>query len=276
MSYTIVADSSCDMTPELRERLGIITAPLTLTLGEQHFVDDDNLDLQDYMARMRSFPGNPTSAAPSPEQYRDGFLTADTAFGITLSGNLSGSYASAMVGKALAEEKGADVHVFDSKSASAGEILVAIKTRALISLGKTKEEIISSIESFIRRMKTYFVLEDLENLIKNGRMSKIKGRIISALNIRPLLGSDGDGNIALYSIARGEKQAIEKMARTVEDSKIDTAGQTMVITHCNNAPFAHRLRQIVEERYSFEEVLVVPTRGLSSMYANEKGVIIAF
>ncbi len=123
-----------------------------------------------------------------------------------------------MVGKNLAEEKGGDVHVFDSKSASAGEILVAIKTRALIELGKTKEEIVPAIEQFIKRMKTFFVLEDLENLIKNGRMSKIKGRIISALNIRPLLGSDGDGNIALYSIARGEKQSVEKLARTVADS----------------------------------------------------------
>lgn len=276
MKYAIVADSSCDMTPELRERLGVITAPLTLTLGEQHFIDDDTLDLQEYMTKMRSFEGNPTSAAPSPEHYRDGFLTGDAAFGITLSGNLSGSYASAMVGKNLTEEKGGDVHVFDSKSASAGEVLIALKTRALIELGKTKEEIVSTIEQFIKRMKTFFVLEDLENLIKNGRMSRIKGRIISALNIRPLLGSDGDGNIALYSIARGEKQSIEKLARTVADSEIQTKGQTMVITHCNNASFAERLKEIVQERYSFEEVLVVPTKGLSSMYANEKGVIIAF
>ena len=125
-------------------------------------------------------------------------------------------------------------------------------------------------------MKTFFVLEDLENLIKNGRMSKIKGRIISALNIRPLLGSDGDGNIALYSIARGEKQSVEKLARTVADSGVQTKGQTMVITHCNNPSFAERLKEIVQERYSFAEVLVVPTKGLSSMYANEKGVIIAF
>ncbi len=276
MEYAIVADSSCDMTPELRERLGVVTAPLTLTLGEQHFIDDDALDLPEYMKQMRSFSGVPTSAAPSPERYRDGFLTAEKAFGITLSGNLSGSYASAVVGKNLAEEQGGDVHVFDSKSASAGEILVAIKTRALIALGKTKEEIITSVEAFIKRMKTFFVLEDLENLIKNGRMSKIKGRIISALNIRPLLGSDGDGNIALYSIARGEKQSIEKMARTVAESEVETDGQTAVITHCNNEPFAMRLKKLLEERYSFAEVLVVPTRGLSSMYANEKGVILAF
>ncbi|MBS6511133.1 MAG: DegV family protein, partial [Clostridiales bacterium] len=244
--------------------------------GEQHFIDDDTLDLPEYMRQMRSFSGVPTSAAPSPERYRDGFLTAEKAFGITLSGNLSGSYASAMVGKNLAEEQGADVHVFDSKSASAGEILVAIKTRALIALGKTKEEIVASVEAFIKRMKTFFVLEDLENLIKNGRMSKIKGRIISALNIRPLLGSDGDGNIALYSIARGEKQSIEKMARTVAESEVQTEGQTAVITHCNNESFAMRLKKLLEERYSFAEVLVVPTKGLSSMYANEKGVILAF
>ena len=77
MEYAIVADSSCDMTPELRERLGVATVPLTLTLGEQHFIDDDTLDLPEYMKQMRSFPGVPTSAAPSPERYRDGFLAAD-------------------------------------------------------------------------------------------------------------------------------------------------------------------------------------------------------
>lgn len=65
-------------------------------------------------------------------------------------------------------------------------------------------------------MKTYFVLENLDNLVKNGRMNKITGKILSLLHIRPILGSDGDGNIAFFTQARGQNQIIEKLADTIE------------------------------------------------------------
>jgi DegV family protein with EDD domain len=277
MRYKIIADSCCDLTTELKEQLQISTIPLNMTLGEKCFIDDDTLDLPQFMEAMKACTTKIGSASPSPLLYKDAFQDTHTSFAITLSSNLSSSYASALVGKDMAEEEnGADVHVFDSKSASAGQVLLALKLRKLIDEGYHKSEIISSLETFITKMKTYFVLENLDNLVKNGRMNKITGKILSFLHIRPILGSDGDGNIALFTQARGQNQIIEKLADTIEKSGRDTEGESIVITHCNNPGLAEKLMNALKNRYQFKDIHIVSTRGISSMYANDKGIIMAF
>jgi len=107
-------------------------------------------------------------------------------------------------------------------------------------------------------------------------MSKIVGHIASVLNIRAVLGADAEGNIAFYGKARGTKQAIEKLVETIGKNVKETLGRTMVITHCNNIENANVLKKIVESRFKFKDILIVATNGLSSMYANTGGIIVAF
>lgn len=274
--YTIVADSCCDMTPELREQLGVVSVPLTMTLGEDSYVDDETLDLPAFMAEMKQCTGRIGSAAPAPQLYRDAFCQNAPCFGITLSGQLSGSHQSALVGRDMAAEEGTEVYVFDSKSASAGEVLLAVHLRELIDKGHPSLAIIAKMERFIKEMKTYFVLDSIENLQKNGRLNALVGKVISILGIKPVLGSDGNGNIALFSHARGQDQVVQRLAETVAKSKKETRGQDLVITHCNNPGLAARLKDAIERAYHFRKVWVVPTGGLSSVYADNKGVVIAF
>lgn len=276
MNYKLVVDSCCDVTPELTEKYAITTVPLTMTLGDISIADDDQLDLGKFMAQMKSCSGRIGSAAPSPMQYKDAFPPGMTSFAVTLSSNLSGSYGSAMVGKEMAEAEGADVHVFDSKSASAGEVLVTLKIAELIEQGLHKATIIDTVESFIKQMKTYFVLENIDNLLKNGRIGKITGKLISVLNIRPIMGSDGDGNIELYSHARGQKQVIEKLGDIIAKSGKKTEGENLVIAHCNNPGLAGKLTEVIRSRYRFNNIFIMPTRGISTVYANDMGIIMAF
>ena len=275
MKYTLVADSCCDLTNELRAEWDVKSVPLTLTLADESYTDDDTLDLPDFMTRMKACKGRVGSAAPSPGQYADAF-GKDDAFAVTLSSSLSGSYDSAMAGKAMAEENGAKVHVFDSRSAAAAEVLLIVKLRKLIQDGLQKSEIIQKIEAFIKEMSTFFVLDNIDNLYKNGRLNRITATLISTLHIRPIMGADRDGNIALVSHVQGWKQVVKKLADTIQTAGRDTTGQSLVITHCNNPTFAEELKAEIERRYRFAEILVLPTRGLSSLYANEKGIIIAF
>lgn len=275
MEYTLVADSCCDLTQDLREEWKVKSVPLTLTLAEKEFTDDDRLDLSQFMDEMRACKGRVGSAAPAPSLYADAFGGAD-AFAVTLSSNLSGSYSSAMVGKTIAEEKGANVHVFDSRSAAAAEVLLVLKIRKLIQAGLLKAEIIARIERFIREMRTFFVLDNIDNLLKNGRLNRITATIISTLHIRPIMGADGNGNISLFSHVQGWKQVVKKLADTIAADGKPTKGESLVITHCNNPSLAEELKGEIERRYDFSEILVLPTRGVSSLYANEKGVIMAF
>ena len=275
MEYSLVADSCCDLTKEMRQEWNVKSIPLTLTLADESYTDDDNLNLPDFMARMRACKGRVGSAAPSPGAYAEAFGTND-AFAVTLSSNLSGSYASALAGKSMAEEAGARVHVFDSRSAAAAEVLLILKLRRLIREGLQKSEIIQKVERFIKEMRTFFVLDNIDNLLKNGRLNRITATIISTLHIRPIMGADGNGNISLFSHVQGWKQVVKKLADTIEKDGRATEGQSLVITHCNNPSLAEELKAEIEQRYRFSEILVLPTRGLSSLYANEKGVIMAF
>lgn len=278
MDYKIVVDSCCDLTPEYRKQLDAKTVPLHVTLGDESIIDDDSLHVPSLLEGMKRFAGKIGSSAPSPELYQKAFQGPQTSFAITLSSNLSSSYSSAMLGKAMAEEEHAetDVHVFDSKSASAGQVLLALKIRRMIDDKIHKSEIVSTIESFIQEMKTYFVLDNLDNLVKNGRLHKITGKLISVLHMKPIMGSDGDGNIVLFGNARGEKQVIRKLTDTIEQSGRKTDGESMVITHCNNPGLAEKLMDAIKSRYHFRDIVIMPTNGISSVYANDKGIIMAF
>lgn len=279
MNYKIIVDSCCDVTAQMKERLGITSVPLTMLLGTREFVDDDTLDINDFMIQMKACTEKVGSAAPSPALYQEAIeaAKAETAFVVTLSSQLSASYSSSVIGRSYTEETNTgDVHIFDSKSASAGETLIAIKIHQLIAAGNTKEQIIGAVKKFIDNMKTYFVLENYDNLLKNGRLGKIKGKFIQILGIKLIMGSDGEGNIALYEKPRGVRQMIRKMLALIEKSEKNTEGQDLVISHCNNPELAERLSTEIKERFHFKEVVVIPTGGLSSLYADDKGIVLAF
>lgn len=277
MDYRIIADSCCDVTPDLKEKWGVETVPLNLRLGDTELADDDTLDLPGFMAQMKACTKKVGSAAPAPFLFQEAFEKAKNAFAVTISSQLSGTYQSAVTGAKAALEAGAQfVHVFDTKSACAAEVLICGKLRDLICENLKPEAIIEKAEKFIGEMKTYFVLERYDNLLKNGRLSRITERIVSILGIRLIMGADGKGGIALYRKARGEKQVLEKMLALVRESGKVTKDAVMVISHCNNLPMAQKLCDAVKSSFDFKEIHVVPTGGLSSLYADDHGVVMAF
>lgn len=277
MEYKIIADSCCDMTPTLKERLGITQIPLTMRLGNKEFTDDDTLDLESFMSEMKACDTKAGSASPAPYLYQEAIEKAGQSFVVTLSGKLSGSYNNALMGKNFAQESvDASSHVFDSKSASAGEALIAIKLRELIQSGMTEQNIIQTTNRFIDDMKTYFVLENYDNLRKNGRMSKVTETLANILNIKLLMGSDGDGNIALFAKPLGINHMLDKLLSLIKDSGKKTDGENIVISHCNNQGLAHQLAEAIRQRYSFKEIFVIPTGGLSSLYTDDKGIVMTF
>ncbi len=272
----IVADSCCDITVEDEKKFDIKIVPLTLYLGDESFVDDNTLDLEGFKQKMSLYKERIRSACPSPGEYKEAFLNNERTFCITLSTNLSGSYNSAILGKEMAEEEGGRVEVIDSKSASAAEALIAYELIDQIKEGLSYEEIKANILEFVKNMKTYFVLENLDNLMKNGRLNKITGKIITALHVSPIMGADDEGNIKLYNYGRTKKQIIEKMVNMVKDGKEAKETFKLVIAHNNNIELAEKLQLALNEVFSSIIIKIVPTRGISSMYADNKGLIIAF
>lgn len=275
MDYKIVSDSGCDLTPELKKTLEVETVPLSMSLGNETYIDNEQLDTDDFIEKMRGSRHLPKSSCPSPYDFMEKCDRDKTTFIVTLSSKLSGSYSSANIAKGMLAEQGIDSYVFDSKSASAGQLLAVKKLHELVANGIGKLDIIKKLEEFIDNMKTFFVLENLDNLVKNGRMGKVTGIIAGALNIRLLLRSDGKGEIALYGKARGAQNSILKLAETIGDMCRNTADRILAVTHCNSM-YIGMFEEIVRKKYEFKDIIIAPTKGLTGMYANKGGIIIAF
>lgn len=279
---TILADSCCDLSPELLKKTQAKIAPLTITIDDTHYVDDGTVDIPPYLAAMKASKNPIRSACPSPDLYAEDIrATEGDCFIVTLSAKLSGSHNAASLGVQLAQEDMPEkkVHVFDSESASAGETYIALMIHDLIAAGKSFEQIVELVEEKIRSMHTLFVLDSLDNLVKNGRISRTVALLANVLSIRLLMSDDGHGAIKNISKARGIKGALGQMVETCRKHTegLAAASQRLVISYCNCPERARQVRDMIREKCpAIGEIILTPTSALSSMYANDGGIIIAY
>lgn len=251
--------------------------PLTLMVGSESIIDDETFDQKDFLQKVAACPECPKSACPSPERYMRSYqCEAEHVYAVTLSAELSGSYNSAVLGRNLYLEEQGDkkIHVFNSCSASVGETLIAMKIQECEENGLSFEEVVEKVEKYISTQNTFFVLENLETLRKNGRLSKAKALVASALKIKPVMGSTDDGNICQLDQARGMNKALIKMVDHIIKKTADSAERTLAISHCNCAARAQILKEAIQEKVNPAKIVVLETAGVSSMYANDGGVIV--
>ena len=277
MSYKIVIDSCGELLDEWKQDTRFESVPLTLTVGNENIIDDSTFDQADFLKKVADGPECPKSACPSPERYRKAFdCDADHVYCVTLSAELSGSYNSAMLGRSLVEEKhpGKKIHIFNSCSASVGETLIALKIQECEEKGMDYKQTIDTVEHYISQQNTFFVLENLETLRKNGRLSRVKALVASALKIKPVMGATQEGTICQLDQARGMNKALVKMVEHIQEVTTDSVNRTLAISHCNCAQRAQMLKEALEEKMNLKKILVLDTAGVSSMYANDGGIIV--
>lgn len=278
MSFHIIADSCCELTADMKKRENIEIAPLTLEVGGESILDDETFDQKYFLKRVAECPECPKSACPSPDYFRKSFLNgAERCYAVTLSAQLSGSYNSAVLGANLAQEENEDlkIHVFNSRSASIGETLIVKKIVECEEAGMSFERVVETVELYISTQHTYFVLENLETLRKNGRLSKTKALVASALKIKPVMGATSEGDIVQLDQARGINKALMKMVDAIVNDAQHVENKTLAISHCNCPERAEMVKEALLERLAVQDVFVLDTQGVSSMYANDGGIIIA-
>lgn len=278
MSYKIVIDSCGELLDEWKKDPRFESVALTLSVGGENIIDDENFDQASFLKKVADCPECPKSACPSPERYMRAFdCDADHVYAVTLSAELSGSYNSAVLGKSLLQEEnpGKQIYVFNSKSASVGQSLIAMKIQECEEAGYSFEKVIETVEAYIADQHTFFVLDNLETLRKNGRLSKVKALVASALKIKPVMGSTDEGAICQLDQARGMNKAIVKMVDHIGEKGINIPEKTVAITHCNCPERAKMLEEAIREKLHPAKIVVMDTAGVSSMYANDGGVIVA-
>lgn len=277
MKNGIVVDSSSDLKADYldKEKIGFKIIPLVLNVNDKSFIDDKDIDVRKLIDSMLAFKGKSTSSCPSPGEFFDAFMENDVTYCVTISSKLSGSYNSAMVAAKMARDEGKEVYVFDSLVVSGGMVIMVDKLFELISKGLDSKKIVKLMEEQIKSQHLVFILQKFDNLIKNGRMSPLAGVIANILFIRPLCIAE-NGEIKVLEKIRTSKGAFKRMVNLIGETITDFKERICIITHCFDKEQAIIVKNMVEEKYDFKEVRIMPMRGLSSFYALPKGIILNY
>lgn len=278
MRYKIIGDSCLDLTEDLKKDSHFEMIPFTLMVGDKQFIDDESFNQKEFLKIVKECPECPKTACPSPEMFKEAYeCDAENIFVITLSSNLSGTYNSAVLAKGLYEEEHGkkNIAVIDSWSASSGELNIGLMIRDLCEQGMPFEEVVEKVTQYTQHeMKTYFVLESLDTLRKNGRLSGLQAFFATTLNIKPVMGAD-KGNIIKLDQARGINKALVRMCELAVKEAKNPETLRVIVAHCNNEARAQLVKEELSRRAPFKEILVTETAGVATVYASDGGIILA-
>lgn len=283
MKYQIICDSCGDYTPEMKADPHFRMVPLSLEIGEYRIMDDEHFDQKDFIKKMVSSSIGAKTACPSPEAFQKAIeeSDADEVYIVTLSDQLSGTYQAAKIGIDLYTEAHEDspkkIHLFNSKSASAGECKLCLDIQECKEAGLGFVEVVDIVEKKCNDIVTVFVLESLETLRKNGRLSAVKSFLASALNIKPVMGAV-NGTIVKLDQQRGIQKALKRMVQLA----VERAGgaeavkdKRLVITHVNAPERAEQVKEDFLKEGSYKEIVVTNAAGVATIYANDQGIVAA-
>ncbi|MBO5159689.1 MAG: DegV family protein [Lachnospiraceae bacterium] len=277
MSYKIIVDSCGELPERCKNDSHFESVPLSMQVDDYHIIDDETFDQADFLKKVAESPNCPKSSCPSPERYMEAYnCEAEHVYAVTLSGNLSGSYNSAVLGKNLYHEEYGDkkIHVFDSCSASVGETLIALKIEECEKAGMSFEKTVEAVTAYRNEQNTYFVLETLEVLRKNGRLSNLKAFVANALNIKPYMGATPDGQIIQLGQSRGINRALKNMIDCFVNELKNSEEKIIAISHCNCPARAEMVKEEILKRVKVKDIFTIDTHGISSMYASDGGIIL--
>ena len=278
MEWKIVVDTACDFReiPNKAENVTYERVPFSLQIEDKVFVDTLDLDIDKMMEEMYASSEPARSACPSPEAYLAAYRGAKNVIVLTLTGGMSGSYNSAIIGEKMLKEENEDVniHIIDTLSAGGENDLYLLKINELIKEGLSFDEVVSEMRKYQENSKLIFVLEKVDNLVKNGRLNKLAAAVVGLLNMRMVGEASDEGTLHLLHKVRGEKKAVS----TVVDEMIKAGykGGRVVVTHRNNEDICRKIQDKLREKFSNIEFMILPTSGICSFYGEEGGMLLGY
>ena len=277
MKFQILVDSSSDMNDDyLKDSdIGFKSVPLHIYIGEQEFIDDKNLDTSELMSTFYSSKEKAHTACPSPEAWLQYFDDAEYTFIVTMTDKLSGTYNSAEVAKKSHKNK-KNIYVFNSKATSGSLELIVDEIVRLINLGTEFKDIVKQVEHFITTRNLFFILHRFDNLVANGRMSKFAGFMAKTLVIKPICSASKEGTIDIVHKSIGSLSAYKKLVDLMLARCEDYKNRKLIITHNNNQEDASTIKNLLLQKCKFKDIIIKAMRGLTSFYAQDKGLILCY
>ncbi|SDJ68135.1 DegV family protein [Salimicrobium halophilum] len=282
MTIQIIIDGGADVPSSFIEKQGIKVVPLNLHFGEEQYKTGVDLDLQSFYRKLKAADELPRSSSPSPNDFYEMYKSVDPdtpILNLALTQGLSSTYEHAEMGKQmlLEEEPDRRIAVINTKTASCGVALLADDAVKRIEEGMAFEDIVSHMEERLEKATTLFVLKTLENVIKGGRLDRVKGTIAKTLNIKLLMKATEEvGDIDVTEKVRGNKKAIRRLVEQIGEYTSDFEDKVIAISHCNDEKNAQALLEKIKGTYPFKDSILTEMGPLISTYSGEGGLVVAF
>lgn len=256
MKVAVVTDSTAYIPQELRDAHNIYMIPLSVVFNDTTYQEEIDLSTEDFYTKLKTV-GIPTTSQPSVGAFVEMFEVLardyDAVVSIHLSSRISGTYQVAMSAGEMVKD--IDVYVYDSELTAMPQGFYAIKAAEMSKAGKTVDEIMAQLDDMKSKIKAYFMVDDLTNLQKGGRLSHAQAVLGGLLKIKPVLHFV-DKVIVPYEKMRTRKKAIQRMVDLLEiDAERDNI-EKIVFIHGNDEPAAIELRDEFAQKYPHIETVI--------------------
>ena len=255
----IVTDCAADMSPEERESLGIIEAPLYIQFPEGE-VNSADLTADEFYNRLEAMrPQIPTTAQPSSGMFADLYKklaeTSKNIVSVHISSGLSGTFNSARLG--AEQVKNVVVNVFDTMTLSGGERFQVLAAAMAAKAGWSMEAIKERLSAIREQTEVIYTLETLEYLARGGRIGRVQALMGAALKIKPIIRVDrADGKYSTVSKSRTIPQAMEHIADHLHEMYKDTPVWITVL-HGRFHEGAESMSKMLSERLNAAKIEVM-------------------
>ena len=281
MATQIITDSSIDFPEELLTELNVTVIPLNLLFGDEEYKAGVDLDTPTFYQKLKKSKELPKSSAPSPQDFLTKYEESnpeDDILVIALSESLSTTYDNAVLARKMFHEEQPDrrIEVINSKTASSGLGIIVFHAAEMARDGASFESIVEQAHEYTEDTLTMFLLDTLDNVIKGGRLDRVRGTIASALNIKLLMKASDDGSLEVLDKVRGNKRAIRQFIQKIGEYGHNLEDKVLAVAHSNCEDKAKALIEQIQERYKFKDVILSTMGPLIGTYAGEGGLLVAF
>ena len=270
----LIIDSSSNMKSDPDHNVEVV--PLTISFGGKDYIDDQNLNIREFLNDMNQNQIAGKTTCPSIQAWLNALEGTEKAIIITMTSGMSGTFSSALQAKTMYEEKypTSQIIVVDSRSAGPELTIVLHGIEKMIQGDIRFVDLEEVIAKFRMRTHLLFILQSLHNLSLNGRVSPVVAKVAGLLKINLIGTASKEGKLEPLTKARGMKKAIRELLKYMKDDNYH--GGEVIIDHCENEKDAEIIKDKILAEYPDAQVTIRPMRGLCSFYAEEGGIMVGF
>ena len=251
----VVVDSTAYIPDELREKYDLHVIPLIINWSGKTFYDGVDITPDQFYTRLGQAKDMPTTSQPSAGEFHEVFTkAAETAVSIlclTISGELSGTYASAMAARGMMED--VQIEVIDSRSTSMGLGFMALEAARAVENGADLAEAAQIVKGMVGKMRVLFLVDTLEFLHRGGRIGGAKRLIGSLLSVKPVLHLV-DGRIESLMSVRTRRKVIAKLIDVVQAELAGKSGVHIATLNASAPQDAQKMGAELQSRLNLKEM----------------------